>query len=100
KSKSHFKDAVARLFPAHYLPLSDNLYSNLRCGLLHCSLPRGYSLAELKNYPMSREDHLVSNTQLIVIDFFYSDFVEACRKVVGMTFPPTSKMNNPLLIVG
>lgn len=101
KSKSHFKNAVEQLFPTHYYPLKDSLYSNLRCGLLHCSLPRGCSLTELKNNPQLKyEEHLIKDNQVIVIDYFYQDFVDACQKVMDMTFPVSSKMNQSLLVVG
>ena len=100
KSKSHYTNAVEKLFPSHYGSLKDTLYKNLRCGLLHCQLPRGYSLAELKNFPQAKyEEHLIGNKELIIVEYFYKDFVCACNKVVSMNFPSQSKMNKAHLKV-
>lgn len=101
KSASHFKHAVQKLFPPHYEPLKDTLYTSLRCGLVHSQLPGGYSLTEArKNTHLTYVDHLIKNKQLIVVEYFYEDFKRACETVISQTFPTGDKINKPFLRVG
>ena len=102
KSGNHFKDAIEKLIPSHYKFLKDNLYDYLRCGMTHSQLPGGYSLTEFKNRkdsPFKYEEHLIKNNKVIVVEFFYQDFVSACNKVIRMGFNGSSKMSKPFLKV-
>lgn len=103
KSKAHFTDAIEKLFPQHYLALKESLYKSLRCGMLHCQLPGGYSLTELKNDTngvLKYENHLIKDNKVIVIEHFYQDFANACNRVISTSFTNSSKMNSPFLRVG
>ena len=102
KSKVHFINAIQRLFPKHYHMPALTLYKSLRSGLIHGQLPGGYSLTELKhdqNDDLKYEDHLIKNEKLIVVEHFYKDFVNACKKVVSTKFNNTSKMNRGFIKV-
>lgn len=102
KSSRHFKDAIVELFPAHYTPLKDALYSSLRCGLIHSQLPGGYSLTEArkdKTGNLNYADHLIKDSQVIVIEYFYDDFKNACEKIIAQQFSLNSKMSKPFLNV-
>lgn len=101
KSSTHFKNAIDQLFPVCYQTIKDKLYTELRCGMVHCQVCGTFQLAELKNftgiYPYS--DHIVKNSQILILDYFYKDFVEACNKIISMTFPATDKMKLPLISI-
>jgi hypothetical protein len=48
-------------------------------------------------YRISSEQHPKKEDKLIIgIEYFYNDFVEACKKVLEMEFS-IDKMNKPLL---
>lgn len=97
KSGNHFKKAIEKLFPSHYKFLKNDLYSYLRCGMTHSQLPGGYGLTELKDSFSKYEDHLIKNNKLIVVEYFYQDFVSACNKVIKMNFGKLSKMSKSFL---
>ncbi len=99
-SKRHFQNTILQLFPPHYSTLKDDLYKSLRCGMTHSHLPGGYSLTELKNSPLKYKDHLIKDNKIIVVEYFYQDFVAACNKVIKTTFVAESKMQKPFLRVG
>lgn len=99
----HFKKAITELFPAHYESLKEKLYKELRCGMTHSLRSGTFKLTELKNDPtgtLQYSKHLKSDKSIIVIDYFYFDFVQACIKVVAMKFLPEDKMNKEFIGVG
>jgi hypothetical protein len=49
KSVRHFKDAVDKLFPNVYAPIKNQLYKELRCGMIHAQLSGNFKLTEVKN---------------------------------------------------
>lgn len=100
KSKRHFINATQQLFPEHYHHLALPLYKSLRCGLIHGQLPGGYSLTELRHDSSSSlkyDEHLVNNDKLIVVEYFYNDFVTACQEIISKQFSVSSKMSKPFL---
>lgn len=102
KSEQHFKNGL-KLFPCQYHGQDDTLYHELRCGLAHSQLPGHFMLTEVKNDTLGSltyENHLISNRKLIVLDYFYFDFVQACLKVISTQFPKGDKMNKPFIYVG
>jgi len=48
----------------------------------------------MKNHPSEQNGRL-----LLVIEYFYIDFVDACKKVLRMKFNSNDKMNKPFLSV-
>lgn len=103
KKGKFFKKAISKLFPKHYVNLKTRLYKELRCGMVHSQLPGSFKLTEIKNDPrgqLSYENHLISNKDLLVLDYFYFDFTQACIKVISKDFPNGDKMNKPFIYVG
>lgn len=103
KSRKHFYDCIDKLFPKKYQAIKVQLYKDLRCGLMHSQLPGNFKLTELKNDPigvLKYEDHLVKNQYILVVDYFYFDFVQACQKVIANTYDPTDKINFPFMQIG
>jgi hypothetical protein len=101
-----FDKAIKELFPAKYKILLDKykLRDQLRNGLTHFLAPKSQigltqlshdKLGEIKNenHPIDRGDKVV-----FVIEYFYMDFVEACKKVISKDFE-SDKMNKPFLSV-
>jgi hypothetical protein len=103
KSARHFKDAVDKLFPNVYAPIKNQLYKELRCGMIHAQLSGNFKLTEVKNDStgtLTYQKHLVNDTSLLVLDYFYFDFVQACMQVISMNFPANDKMDTPIIYVG
>lgn len=84
----YFKGALRELFPPSYKPLINEMWSNLRNGMIHLLRPKsGIGLSELKhdkwakihvtNHPYKQDDKYV-----LIVEYFYSDFVEACREIM------------------
>jgi hypothetical protein len=99
-----FKTAIVTLFPEKYHSHINTLYKELRSGLVHRSTPGQVMLTENKNDvagELAYINHPYNNDEglLLVIEYFYFDFVEACKKVLS-TESPNSKMNKPILVVG
>ena len=85
------------------------MYSELRCGLIHGSGPGTIIVTQNKKDPFGTHSHkkhpnyLTVNgkkLKVFVIEYFYFDFVEACKKVLSMKFKPDDKMNEEYLRVG
>jgi len=98
----HFKKGL-NLFPSHYSRIKTKLYKELRCGMTHGLMPGGFKLTEQKNDPggnLKYESHLKSDQSIIVWEFLYKDFVNACKKVISTKFSGGDKMNKPFLYVG
>ncbi len=103
KSEKHFHDCIDKLFPRRYQAIKDRLYKELRCGLVHSQLSGDFKLTEIKNDPtgtLKYEDHLISDQDILVLDYLYFDFVQACMKIISMTYEKTDKMNTPIIRVG
>jgi len=102
-----FKCAIIKLFPSKYREHSDLLYKQLRNGLVHSLTPKSriglFSKNDETCYEISYEQHprfcKKENRLKIGIEYFYNDFVEACKKVLGMKFPRNfvDKMDKSLL---
>lgn len=104
-SGGQFKAAIAKLFPDRYHNLADKLYEELRCGLSHRFMPGSIALTQNSNDPdgeIKYENHpYIENGKMrLVIEYFYFDFVEACKKVLSTNFGDNNKMNTPILHVG
>ncbi len=92
-SSKCFRMAVRELFPPAYQAFNQSgnydLYSNLRCGLLHVVLPKHrlelIQKSELHRFPCS---HLGFDWQrgskrlVLVSEDFCTDFATACREVI------------------
>jgi hypothetical protein len=103
KRGKFFKNAISDLFPKHYKNLRIRLYKELRCGMAHSQLPGSFKLTQIKNDPggqLSYQKHLLSNKDILMLDYFYFDFVQACLKVISKNFPEEDKMNKPFISVG
>jgi len=111
KSKDHeeppFDKAIKELFPPKYHVLLDKykLRDKLRNGMAHFLAPKdNIGLTQLshdKAGKMNNEDHPFDNgvRLVLVVEYFYNDFVEACKKVLAMEFFDDDKMNEPFLTV-
>ena len=89
-SCKRFRAAIQELFPTEYHAFNDkgnpyDLYSNLRCGLLHVVMPKNnlelIQRAELGNFPEGHLGfgHQRGNKRLILVsEDFYGDFEQAC----------------------
>lgn len=94
KSEARFRMAIHQLFPEAYHSFNVkrnpfDLYSNLRCGLLHVVLPKNnlelIQRAELHRFPEGHLGfgHQRGNKRLILVsEDFYSDFEKACQEVI------------------
>jgi len=103
-SKEQFKVAIIKLFPERYHNLADDLYKDLRCGMVHRFLPGSIFLTQNKNDSngeilYNNHPYLKDGKKILVIEYFYFDFVEACKKVLAKDFS-SNKMNKPLLFIG
>ena len=57
-----------------------DLYSSLRCGLLHAMLPKSNILLMRGNEPLKQD----SNRKLLLsIETFYNDFCDACSEILS-----------------
>lgn len=91
---TRFREAISQLFPQDYHPFnkkntSFDLYTNLRCGLLHIFLPKPnlelIQQAELPAFDCSHLEFsfLRGNKRLLLVsEVFLDDFVNACGIVV------------------
>jgi len=103
KSKKHFYNCIDKLFPKRYQIIKSKLYKDLRCGLVHCWLSGDFKLTEIRNDPtgtLKYKNHILSNQDILVLDYFYFDFVQACMKVISKTYDKRDKMNAPIIRVG
>lgn len=103
-NKTPFLNAITTLFPTQYHQYKDELYSSLRCGLHHLMTPGKILITEKKNDPgnqWNKSNHPISHNGniILVIEYFYDDFVSACEMVVSDQYT-SSKMAKPLIKVG
>ncbi len=89
QSKNRFRLAIDHLFPDNYKRFNSqgehDLYSNLRCSLVHSMQPASkIGLSERRHEKNGEKYHLqVVNGYLILIyEDFLQDFLEACREVI------------------
>lgn len=104
KSEEQFKAAIIKLFPDGYHNLVNDLYKDLRCGLVHRITPGSISLTQNGNdnngeISYKLHPYLKDDRKILVIEYFYFDFAEACKKVLAMRFNE-DKMSKPMLSVG
>jgi len=104
-SKKQFKNAIEELFPESYHSLMDDLYSDLRCGLVHRITPGSISLTQNGNDQNGEiqyisHPYIKKGRKILVVEYFYFDFVEACKKVLAKDFDEKDKMNEAILYVG
>jgi hypothetical protein len=107
QSETNFVAAINELFPRQYHGLGKDIYTEMRCGLLHALLPGSkIALSEIKNvqgFTVDRDNHPIrkeSGQYIFLAEYFYADFVEACEKVIATPFPDSDKMTRPILRVG
>ena len=107
KANPPFDNAIKELFPKKYSLLLKkySLRDQLRNGMIHILAPKSkIGLTQLKhdkngeiimkNHPFEQNGRL-----LLVIEYFYIDFVDACKKVLRMKFDSNDKMNKPFLSI-
>jgi len=101
ESKSNdFIKCINKLFPEKYHRIEKELKDELRNGLLHSLRPKSkIKLDELRktNIFKNNHPHIYDNEITLVIEYFYIDFVEACKKVIEKDFPKESKMHKPFI---
>lgn len=91
-SAERFKNAILKLFPDEYKKYTKgkfDLYSNLRCSMVHISRPGNLiSLSERKHEVEKnlKDMHLkIQNKKLLLIyEDFFLDFKNACEKLILM----------------
>jgi hypothetical protein len=95
QSEKRFRRAISELFPPEYKPYNCgkaefDLYKNLRCGLLHVVVPESnielIQEAEKSKFKGSHLDVVMVRGRkrlLLVSQDFYSDFKEACLKIMS-----------------
>lgn len=80
-----------------------NLYSGLRCGLLHSAQPEPGITLSSKDEMAHLERHVFLGQNCINLrcEDFYADFKEACEWVIASISPEDTedKMNKPFLVV-
>jgi hypothetical protein len=104
KTNQPFDGAIKKLFPKKYHKLLTkyNLRDQLRNGLIHLYTPKNkIGLTQLKHdekgiIKMNNHPFIKNGRVVLVIEYFYIDFVDACKKVLAMEFS-RDKMNKPLL---
>ncbi len=107
KQNPPFDKAINDLFPEKYKILINKykLRDQLRNGLIHIMAPKSkISLTQLKHdkdgtvttekHPLEQDGKLI-----LIIEYFYIDFVDACKKVLKMKFEDNDKMNKPFLSI-
>jgi hypothetical protein len=107
KANPPFDNAIKKLFPKKYSLLLKkySLRDQLRNGMVHILSPKSkIGLTQLKYckdqkiltryHPFEQSGKLV-----FIIEYFYNDFVEACKKVLRMKFNSNDKMNKPFLSI-
>lgn len=78
-SSVDFKKAVSDLQGLKkYEKIKDVLYTHLRCGLLHSSVPK----ADLKLGDKNAEEEISTPPYILNIDAFYEAFKNACNDVI------------------
>jgi len=100
-----FDTAINKLFKPKYKKLlaKYNLRHQLRNGMVHMYTPKaGIGLTQIKHDKkgeITNEKHpKEENGKLtLVIEYFYMDFVEACKKILAKEFNVFDKMKKPLL---
>lgn len=99
-----FDKAICELFPERYH--DKELRDPLRNGLAHFYAPKvGLGLSRLSDPGIegiiSYENHpyLSGGMVILVIEYLYRAFVDACREVIGMEFSPQDKMSMDFLSV-
>jgi len=86
RSEKRFNDAIEKLFPIKYHPFIKkpfNLYSELRCGMNHVSIP-GMKLALSETKSNHQNLSQWGDRIIIVAEDFYGDFKNACNTVTLM----------------
>lgn len=93
-SGDRFRKAIDELFPASYKPYNDktsnyDLYTNLRCGLLHVVIPGSFiELLQEAEKPAYDAEHLEiknikgKNRLILVSQELYQDFERACNEII------------------
>lgn len=104
-SEIQFNTAINKLFPGGYNSLKQYLYEDLRCGLVHQITPGSIILTQNSNdpngeYKYEKHPYAEDGKRILIIEYFYFDFVEACKKILSMNFDNNDKMNTPILCVG
>jgi hypothetical protein len=105
KNNPPFDNAIKNLFPEKYeKALGDyKLRDQLRNGLTHALAPKNkIGLSQLKhdeNGEITMDNHPFEQggKLSLIIEYFYIDFVDACKKVLNMNFKKNDKMNKPFL---
>ena len=96
RSRKRFDMCIQKLFPTDYHQYNNRdskyyIYSDLRCGLLHSTLPKkNLELIQQKEAKQYHLNHLQvcevrGNKRLILVsEDFYKDFKNACNKLIEM----------------
>jgi len=107
KENQPFDNAIKQLFPRKYISLFEkdfNLREELRNGFSHFFAPKAkiglFSKNDLisKNITYDMHPFKTQRGQIYLsAEYFYYDFVEACKKVIKMDFPIGDKMNKKFI---
>lgn len=92
-STTRFREAISNLFPATYHPyngrdLPFDLYSNLRCGIVHAAVPTNeIELIQREEIPQFGNHleikNIRGNDRLILVSQEYlQDFIGACEEII------------------
>ena len=100
-----FNKAINKLFPERYKELFHKykVRDQLRNGLVHILVPKSkIGLTQVKHdlngeIMMKEHPYELEGKLILVIEYFYIDFVDACKKVLGKEFGKDDKMNKPFL---
>jgi hypothetical protein len=100
RSRKDFNDAIKNIPSLQkYEPFIDShdIYSSLRCGLLHSAVP-GHSITLSSK---TEAAHLLQdNGRLnLKVEDFYADFKLACEHVIADAYPTDNKMEKPFIQV-
>jgi len=105
RSRIRFEEAIVNLKSfSTYIPLIGknnkfDLYSSLRCGLVHSAAPKySITLSSKTEGPHLEQDAKGERINLRCEDF-YSDFRKACEEVIQMPDPVATKLAQPFLEV-
>jgi cytoskeletal protein RodZ len=100
RSRKDFNDAIKNIPSLQkYQPFIDthDIYSSLRCGLLHSAVPgHSITLSSKGEAPHLLQDNGRLNLK---VEEFYADFRAACELVINDTYPANNKMEKPFIQV-
>lgn len=86
RSRKRFESAIRKLFPSQYEPFLDksfDLYSQLRCGMSHVTIP-GIKIAISETSSGHKNLSEWGDRIIFIAEDLFIDFKRACLKVIDM----------------